>query len=510
MRDMEFARALGRVARRVSAALLVAAAAIAGADDVQAQLTASPSGPGGAGVGTSPTGGAGPARSIARFPGTPIPFHAANPKGGWFLLGPGIKARWVHDYPVWSGHPTVEIILEAGVSGHPTLDEHLLLQFPPNLFQIPPEDRAIVVAFHPFGISYASPFNGSILPALCEQRDWILLSPNGLSQDNFATAESQASLDVVMGLVLKMLPFNRERVYTVGFSMGGLNAVSYAMRKQDPNGIRVAGVVNHTGTMDVILDYETGSQGLKDILEDDEHFGGSPTEKPFNWERINPTRLTPANIVDPDRAPVTNLIDIPFFLHVNTQDLQTDLVDMTYALYDYLLSLGVDVVLSEVQAGTTHHWSTMDMAAAIDHIGGAIAPGVAPDNGPVLELFADREAHYRLSEVREIDVEQVANYRIVVQSPAINAFAVQSTRAVRELALDLAPMKIDPAKVLTITTWAADSEAVTFVLEGYTAAPTTISVNGAPPASWSHDPVSKELTIKPTVDGSFAVIQVIP
>ncbi|WP_145066143.1 hypothetical protein [Engelhardtia mirabilis] len=507
---MHCGRVLGRIARRVGAVALAIGTAIAGAGEVQAQVSATPGGPSGGGTGTSPSSGAGRSQGSLRVPGSPITFHTANSKGGWFYLAPGIKARWVHDYPVWSGHPTVEIILAAGVSGHPTQEEKLLLQFPPNLFQIPESERAIVVAFHPYGVSYASPFNGSLLPALCEQRNWILLAPMGLNQTNFASVESQNTLDIVMALVLKILPFNRERVYTVGFSMGGLNAVSYAMRKQDPNGIRVAGVINHTGTMDVIQDYENGSSALKLILEDDEHFGGSPTEVPFAWERINPTKLTAANKVDPDRAPATNLVDLPIYLHVNTQDNQQGLVNMTYALHDYLLSLGADVFLSEVQAGSTHHWSTMDMAAALDFIDSGIAPGPAPSKGPVLELFADREDRYRLSEVLEIEPNLVANYRIVVQSPAVNAFAVQSTRAVRELALDLAPMKIDPAKVLTITTWSADFKAVTLVLRGYAKAPSTITVNGAPPTAWSYDPVTKELSIKPTANGSFAVVQVLP
>lgn len=500
---------MGRFGRLATAALLAVLAAFVGAGEVQAQGYAGPSGGGPSGPTSGTTGGAGLA-AAKRVPGTAIRFSQANPKGGWFLLMPGVKGRWVHDFGPWSGHPTIELIIEAGLSGHPTLDERMLVQFPPNLWQIPLSQRAIVVAFHPYGLSYVSPFNGSLLPAICEQRDWILLAPLGLTQTNFATVQSQETLDITMGIIAKFLPYNRQMVYTVGFSMGGMNAVSYAMRKQDPKGLRVAGVINHTGTMDAILDYETGAQALKDILENDDHFGGSPTEQPFAWERVNPAKLDASNIVDAQRAPVTNLVDVPFYLHVNKDDPQTDLVDMTYALYDHLLSLGVDVVLSEVSAGATHHWNTMDMTAAINHIAGAVAPGVAPENGPVLELFADREAGYRLTEVLAIEPETVARYKIVVQTPIVNAFAVQGIDGVRELAVDLGPLLADPSELLTITTWNVDSKPTTLVLEGYTAAPATILVNGVPPIASSFDPAAGTLSVQPTSDGSFAVVQIIP
>lgn len=499
--------AFGRLGRFIGGLALAATAALAGADEVAAQTPGGPKGT------PQATGAPQGARNQVRIPGTAINFHEAGPKEGWFVLGPGVKAHWVSEINglgPWSGHPTVEVIIEAGLSGHPTQDERLLMQFPPNLFQIPQEERALVLAFHPYGLSYLSPFNGSELPTLCEERNWILVAPLGLTQTNFATVQSQETLDITLELIFHLLQFNRQRVYTVGFSMGGLNAVSYAMRKQDPTGLRVAGVVNHTGTMDAILDYETGGPGLKEVLEDDLHFNGSPTEEFFAWERINPTRLTPGNIVDPLRAPVTNLIDVPFYLHLNTQDPNADLVAMTYALHTHLLGLGVDVHLDTVNAGNTHAWSTMDMAEALDFIDGGLAPGEAPENGPVLELFADREDAYRLSEVVSIEPDQVARYKIVVQTPLVNSFAVQAVDGVRELSLDLAPMLVNTAEVLSMTTWAVDGKPVTYNLQGYTAAPSTITVNGVPPVSSSFDAASGTLTVTPTVDGSFAVVQVIP
>ena len=127
-------------------------------------------------------------------------FGAASAQFGWFEILPGVKVRQV---PSKSSDPTYELLLAAPLSGHPTRDESLLLQVPSGLLTGSAPPPPLVVAFHSFSRSEKEPFNASDLPAECAGRGWMLLSPLGLSQVNFAAPASQDALDAALKVLIK-------------------------------------------------------------------------------------------------------------------------------------------------------------------------------------------------------------------------------------------------------------------------------------------------------------------
>ena len=70
--------------------------------------------------------------------------------GGW-RGGPfALRYRRV---PGFTSDPTREVIIAAPDSGHPTLPERFMVQFPRDWARKPFKDKVVVVAFHSFSVS---------------------------------------------------------------------------------------------------------------------------------------------------------------------------------------------------------------------------------------------------------------------------------------------------------------------------------------------------------------------
>ena len=108
--------------------------------------------------------------------------------------------------------------------------------------------RPLIVGFHGFGVSHLdfSYYNTDIL-AEAAARDWFVLAPIQINpvlntgDISFGSAESQLNVEHVLNYVLDEWPIDLDRIYGIGFSMGGGNAVSYAARHRDRSDRRLRG-----------------------------------------------------------------------------------------------------------------------------------------------------------------------------------------------------------------------------------------------------------------------------
>jgi pimeloyl-ACP methyl ester carboxylesterase len=425
--------------------------------------------------------------------------------GGWVLM-PEDLLQWRFIEP-WSSDPTIEVIMFPPKSGHPTKAERFLLQFPfyPSTYDM--STVPMVIGFHMFGVSEKNVFNASGLPDICARRGWYLIAPYGMIDTNYFSQPSQATLDAVLALVDKYFTFDAQRIYTVGFSMGGGNAVSYAMRHQDPHGLRVAGVVDHTGTMDLVNTWNQGNTQIQTILENPDVMGGTPASAPYSYESCSPFLLS-GTTVNPDKAPVSNLLHIPFYLNVNLDDAaNSTLITQTQALRTYLQSKGAqNVKYVAVHGGNVHAWSTLDTPDAIEYLDDFSLP---PHPASLTE-FADRNARYLYSETRALPPSTIASYKLT-KSGTSNAFTIESTKKVETLAVDLVAYGLSASQTLYVTYSSGDATPDTLVLKPYAQSPSNVLLFGVlPPLSWSYDAASKEVRIVPNATGNFAQITVSP
>lgn len=410
-----------------------------------------------------------------------------------------------------SGDPLFEVFLPPPISGSPTEVERFLIQIPLDVVLPPFPTRPAVVGFHFFGVSEASVFNQT-LPQLCQQKGWYLIAPLGFNQVNFGNRESQDGLDAIFDWVEQFVDLDDQRLYGVGFSMGGLNALSYAWRHQNPSGRRFAAVASLLGTVDPVFDFENGTPMLQSLLANPLVFGGTPDEEPFNYARISPARLSPTQTIDDLEAPVNNLLDTRVYLGINLTDPTTDLLTQNFALSNYLQSKGFQVTVDAFSGVPVHAWSSFDQVPVIDFFDGSVVPGPEPIGGPPLDLYLDREDVVRFTEIREIEPETVARFRVTLGASGSNSFALEALRGVGELVVDASAIGIDPAQPLTFSSFGENpaTPGTRIVLPGYPLPPAQVTVNGVAPAFTSHDAATGELTVQPRFDSVFSVTTIIP
>jgi dienelactone hydrolase len=347
------------------------------------------------------------------------------------------------------------------------------------------------------------------LPEICAANGWVLMAPDGIYTSNMANVASQTALEVDLALVAGVVGFNRDKVYSLGFSMGGLNATSFAFRHQDPYAIRTAGIIHHTGTVDIIRDYNEASPFAKvAIWENPLVFGASPTANPFAYNRVNPARFdgTGTDFVE-ELFQLDALKHTPFYLHYDTND------PLKYWLWNALLKDALTAKGFTFEALITsnpqpaHSIYSLDFHAAVGYV-------TQHPLGPLpasAEIFADRPAQYLWSRLVTDPAPNVARYTVAIDAPT-NSFTVSDTHHVGTLAFNLDLMGLDPAQQVTFTSTSGDSTSDTYVLTGYPAQPASIlvGIEGAMPFATSYDSIKGEVSITPNETGLSALVQVVP
>lgn len=419
----------------------------------------------------------------------------------WIVL-PHLGAA-IQPYDTKTGAPGVRVYLAPGFSGHPTQHERFLFQFPAN--PGPLVDRALVLAFHSFSTSEESIFLTSI-PQECADRGWYLLAPLGLVDVNYGNVQAQEAVDRALAFVQNFFTFNEERVYAMGFSMGGGWALSWAMRHLDPDALRVAAVANHTGTMDLVGTYENGSPEIQGIMSNPLVFGSTPSRDPFAFLRVTPFDLF-HGLPNIDASSVSNLLHVPIYHHINQLDNQFVLLAQNNIYKNYLINKGATVSVNEVSVSQppVHDWSTLDAEGAMDYLAGFSLPP-EPDHA---ELYVDREVPYLYTHPRDIVDDELARYHVTVDEPG-NAFTLEESKNLNVISFDLAAMDLESTSVLTITHETLDGTPDEIVLEGYFLPAASITVNGGAPEATSYDSITAELSVTPTADGAPATVVITP
>lgn len=407
---------------------------------------------------------------------------------GWIVMqNEKLQFRFV---PSLTGDPTIEAIFWPPASGHPTQAERITFQFPMNAQGIPGAG-ALVIAFHSYGVSEKDIWINTDIAQMCADRGWALIAPYGMVDTHYGNVASQESLVKVINTVQKYFQFDPDRVYAMGFSMGGGAALSFAMRHMSESRVQVAAVVNHTGTQDLVDVYQSGTIGVKTMLSNAQHFGTAPTstDGAFPYLRVSPSRLVLGN-VDPNLTPVRNLGHVPIYTFVNTSDPQTKLVSDNLAVTSYLQSIGHNVTLVAPAGAATHKWNTMDMVAAFRWLE---RQSLAP-KPTTMQMFADKEIQYLDTKVRDKQDLRVARYDLTAFA-GTNSLDVVNTRYLNTLAIDAAALGLDPDAPLGITWSSIDALGDELVILGVTHPPASVTLDGLPHATWSHDPVTSELSL---------------
>ncbi|MFT7671381.1 MAG: pimeloyl-ACP methyl ester carboxylesterase [Planctomycetota bacterium] len=434
--------------------------------------------------------------------------QAGGGAGGWASGPNGIFYRKIPGFGV---DPTYEVIIRAPYSGSATYPERLIVQIPPGFNSKPFHERAVVVGFHKFSTSEKGIFLNTNLPYEASQRGWLLVAPYGLSDTSFANPQSQASLQAVFNVLYGIIPFNYRRIYAVGFSMGGLNALSYAGRHLDRLQMQFAGVVVHTAPLDMPLTFGASPLSYQILLANSKHFKGTALAEPFEYERVSPVQFTAGGLVDPDKAPVLNFSNRPIYLHTNLADPNVQFVDGMSSLSAFLQQRGAYVHENLVHDPVEgHSWNTLPLTQALDYVG---AYEIGTGASQTQEFFADNPGRWLHVDVESISPDAFGRFNIEIAPVAasqLNSFSIEATRDLDEIKVKLARLGLSASVPLRILHDSTDGTSDLVRIQGYSSEPSAVLTDGQPLLNWIYGTHSKELVIQPSMNGNAVVIDVMP
>ncbi len=414
-------------------------------------------------------------------------------------------ARWLEDPGLgWGGLPQVSgVRLTTVQNGSRAFYVHIVTistgtGFPESFVlhaptQPPASPAPLVTIFHQFGKSHTDVLLETEFIQAAFDRGWYLVCPLGGSKKHMSSIPSQLNTEIVLNWMLGQPAFNidTDRLYAIGFSMGGGAAMNYVARHKDMAGPRFAAVVNHTGTAsninayaDDCLMFACASQFVWDFW-----FGDGSTGSAMPWEMARSSVFdydASTLQVDDDRALARNLMDgTAIQLVRGDTDTQVPyLIEQTDVLDTYLQSKGAVPGMGYdyfVHPYASHDWGLLDEGQVLDWL----APFTlqSPTTGDTL---ADRDGAYYY-----FDVVQSANgaftpFRWTVNA-LINSVLVVETKNLASITVDTAAAGLDTSADLIVGMGTRDGNGDSLRLTGYAAPPTGVLRDGVVETSWVHD-----------------------
>ncbi|QDV07734.1 hypothetical protein Poly30_32650 [Planctomycetes bacterium Poly30] len=322
--------------------------------------------------------------------------------------------------------------------------------------------RPLLTAFHGFGTSHRDIDVRTRFFVEADDRDWFLVAPlqrnladpAGDNFDiNYASAQSQLHVEAVIQFMLENYAIDRDRLYGVGFSMGGGSALSYAARHRDRSTGAFAAVVNHTGSVALENEYANlpVASPVIDIME--LIFGGPPSATPFEWQRSSLIELdAQGEILSGGRHMARNLGPVPTQTWFNSDDHLDHLRNQSQKLDQFMQGLvGADhslvVVPGQIpNCDGQHCWSTLDQTMACDWLEQHSLNG-QPLQGTVL---ADRAGNWEYFKLKQDVNGQFSSLDYFVD-PLGNSLTLASPENVGQIETSIATLGLDAASSLKVS-----------------------------------------------------------
>jgi pimeloyl-ACP methyl ester carboxylesterase len=274
-------------------------------------------------------------------------------------------------------------------------------------FQIPDNYNAggaghpMVVAYHGFGGSANTPGDQSTIDEECNARDWIYMAPTGIDDKLFGSPISQQNTEAAMQWMLDNYNVDPDRIYMVGFSMGGGVVSNFAARRRDPDGIMIAAVGMVCSTFDWVMEYNEGFPALHDWLSNEFNFGGAPVDDIFPYHQASGAYFNegtyppyPGLIIE-FKTMINNLGDLPFYITFDTLDALNRVPLINAQLEATLSAQGFDTTL-RIHTGTVdpndgvtlvpHSWAVLDEVEMFNYFDGKVVDRYPDDFEAILDL----------------------------------------------------------------------------------------------------------------------------
>lgn len=368
----------------------------------------------------------------------------------------------------------------------------------------------LLTAFHGYGVTWLGiKYFSELLPEAI-QRDWFLVAPwqrntAASASISYASPQSQLHVEAVLKFALRRYRIDRDRIYGIGFSMGGGNALSYAARHRDRRYGAIAAVVNHTGSVAVADVYANVDPSVQSILE--QTFGGPPQAVPFEYQRSSTIELDASGALDPlGRHMARNLESVPVQSWYNTADTRVYLREQTALFQRFLGQLPtsraelIPVTGPFSSCPGQHCWGTVDRSAAVDWLAN-FTLNDSPSSGTVL---TDRSVRWGQFDVVQAQPGAFTSFAFDIEAPA-NSLELAEPENLTEVATDVWGLGLRTDQPLAIELHGAAGQAMVCRLTGWPNAPGIVERNATArladcsatgqTSRWCHDPVTQSILI---------------
>lgn len=338
-------------------------------------------------------------------------------------------------------------------------------------------DLPLVVAYHGFGSSAQSVADQSLIDEECNERGYLYLSVTGIDDQLFGAPLVQQNVDAAIEHMIANYDVDEDRIFMVGFSMGGGIVSNYAARHRDPDDIMIAGVGTVSATLDWTMEYNLASAALQSWFENQYNFGDTPSVNLFEYQQASALYHdeasyppTPGTVLAIDSMS-TNLQPVPTYITYDVDDTLTQVPDVNDAHKALLDSLGVTTQI-KIQTGTVdpdtllpapHSWAVLDAEELFDFFDAA--PDV--DRFPVpFEAQIDVDATVSCAEVTKVLPSQFARVDLDADGFA-KTLTIDGVSNVDRLVVDVAEAGIRGTLPVHVTATSADVLGFTLELEGF-------------------------------------------
>lgn len=362
----------------------------------------------------------------------------------------------------------------------------------------------MVVAYHGFGASSGSPANQSTIDEECNARNWIYVAPTGIDDKLFGSPISQQNTEAVIQWMVDTFNVDPDRLYIVGFSMGGGVASNFAARRVDPAGLMFAGLGMVSATFDWVLEYNEGFPELHDWLTNPYNFGVAPSTAIFPYQQASSAYFDeatypphPGTIVG-GKSMITNLSDVPTYITFDTGDVLPRVPLINGQLEAFLDSAGHTVQM-KIHTGTVnpsdglpapHSWAVLDEVELFDFFEGLVVDRHPAAFHAQLDLAGP---------VSWVDTSAVAansfSYVDGVADDGASTVQIDSVVNVLELQMDAGLAGITAMPRVTATS--ADARGFRLVLRGFMDSPSYLldATSGDLIPGVDSDPLTSALTV---------------
>lgn len=289
------------------------------------------------------------------------------------------------DATAYAGSPPVifDGLIPAGAGGTGTIFPEIFKYQLGNSYDENGPPHPVVVAYHGFGSSANSVAVQSLIDEECDARGWVYVSPTGLDDQLFGSPICQQHISVVIQWLLDNFNVDPDRIYMVGFSMGGGVVTSYAARHRDPDGIMIAAVGSVSATLDWSMEWHQGAASVKTLLQNVYNFGGTPGSQLFNYLQSSALHFTQGTYpplpgtLDEALSMARNNGPVPTYVTYDTGDTIAWVPGVNDALIGLLEDAG-GTVEAVITSGTLdgggapapHSWAVLDEVDLCDFFEG--------------------------------------------------------------------------------------------------------------------------------------------